>query len=347
MQRRIFLAGGAVAVAGCATGVGATRAPTRVAFGSCADQTQPQPIWDAVLADRPEVVIYGGDNVYASREFTVAKLEAAYARQAAEPSFARLRAAVPSLAIWDDNDYGANDGGAEFPHKAESKTAFLRFWNADASDPRRGREGIFHSHLIGPPGRRVQVLLLDTRWFRSPWRPTDQRDAPGKQRYLPDFSSGKTMLGDLQWQWLGERLREPAEVRLLVSGVQVIADGHGWERWGNFPLELTRLMRLILVSRADGLVLLSGDRHVGAFYRENRGPVPYPLYEMTSSGITHPWREAREASPNRIGELFTERHYGMVEVDWAARRIDLQLKDQAGAVRRSQAIPFDELKIRS
>ena len=36
----------------------------RIAFGSCANQNAPQPIWDAVLAYRPEVFLFVGDNVY-------------------------------------------------------------------------------------------------------------------------------------------------------------------------------------------------------------------------------------------------------------------------------------------
>ena len=37
---------------------------SRIAFGSCADQAQPQPIWEAILAWRPDLFIFAGDNVY-------------------------------------------------------------------------------------------------------------------------------------------------------------------------------------------------------------------------------------------------------------------------------------------
>jgi alkaline phosphatase D len=105
----------------------------------------------------------------------------------------------------------------------------------------------------------VQVILLDTRFFRSPLKPTDQRNAPGRERYLPDEDPTKTMLGEAQWAWLADRLREPAEVRLIVSSVQVLAEGHGWERWGNFPRERQRLYDLIRDTGARGVVYLSGD----------------------------------------------------------------------------------------
>jgi len=344
----------AAALAGCAGTApqsAGTRRPgaalARIAIGSCTDQTQPQPIWATVLADRPDLVIYAGDNVYASaRPFSIEQLRAAYERQSRVPEFARLREAVPSMAIWDDHDYGVNDGGAEFEHKEASKEAFLAFWRAPAGDARRARPGIYEARIFGPEGRRVQVIALDTRWFRSSLKPGKQREATGRGGYEPDPDPAKTMLGDAQWHWLEEQLREPAELRLVVSGIQVLAEGHSFERWGNLPLERERLYRLVARTRARGVVFLSGDRHIGAIYREAAG-TPYPLYELTSSGITHPWAQAAEPGPNRIGDLVRELHYGMVEIDWERATLALRLKDLSGGVRHQHIIAFGELGART
>ena len=47
------------------SGVQAQETPlSRVAFGSCADEEKPQPIWDAVLAYKPDLFLFAGDNVY-------------------------------------------------------------------------------------------------------------------------------------------------------------------------------------------------------------------------------------------------------------------------------------------
>ena len=67
---------------------------------------------------------------------------------AAKPNFARLRTTVPHLAVWDDHDYGVNDGGAEFPHKQASKDEFVRFWQLAADDPRRTRDGLYHAQML-------------------------------------------------------------------------------------------------------------------------------------------------------------------------------------------------------
>jgi alkaline phosphatase D len=315
----------------------------KIGFGSCTDQNRPQPIWDSVLADKPNYFIFGGDNVYASEQpFLAQRLREAYAKQSSIPNFARLRATVPHLAIWDDHDFGLNDGGEKHTGKQEAKNEFLNFWTVAADDARRQRDGLYHSQILQDGARRVQVIVLDTRWFRSDLKPSDQRGTAGKERYLPDEDPSKTMLGQAQWLWLEQQLRVPADVRLLVSGIQILADGHGWERWGNFPLERQRLFQLIERTQAKGLVLLSGDRHIGAFYKTS-GSTPYPLIEMTSSGITHAWSGAAEAGPNRLGPLVGENHYGLIEINWRQRSIQLQLKGFAGQVLQSQSLGFADL----
>jgi alkaline phosphatase D len=318
----------------------------RIGLGSCIDQNKPQPIWDAVLAAQPGLFLFGGDNVYASPQpWSRAALDAAYATQARVPGFARLRQAAPHLAIWDDHDYGLNDGGAEFAHKQSAKDAFLDFWQVPADDERRGREGLYTARSFGPAGRRLQVIVLDGRWFRSPLKPTDERGAPGKERFLPDPDPAKTMLGDVQWAWLEARLREDADLRLIVSGIQVLAEGHGYERWGNLPTERQRLFDLIGRSGARGVVFLSGDRHVGAVYREAAG-TPYPLHELTSSGITHPWSDAREPGPNRLGALVTVPHFGLVDIDWATRSLRLALHGGDGQPLQAHRVALDALRPR-
>ena len=68
--------------------------------------------------------------------------------------------------------------------------------------------------------------MLDTRYFRSPLKPTDEMNARGKERWIPDEDPSKTMLGDAQWAWLENELKRPAELRLIVSSIQVLSEGH-------------------------------------------------------------------------------------------------------------------------
>jgi alkaline phosphatase D len=345
IARRDVIVAGAAALAGCAS-ADAGGARVRIGVASCADQGKPQPVWDAALAEQPDFFVFAGDNVYASEQpFDIARLRRAYDTLERHTNFERLRAKVPHLAIWDDHDCGLNDGGAAFEHKQASKDELLRFWRAAADDPRRAHDGLYHAHTIERAGRRVQVIALDTRWFRSPLKLTDQRGAPGKERYLPDTDPGKTMLGAAQWQWLEARLRESADVRVIVSSIQCVVEGHGWERWGNLPAERERLYRLIRDTGARGVVIVSGDRHIGAIYRQHGGALPYPLHEITSSGVTHPWASAKEDGPNRVGPLVTVQHYGVVDIDFASHRLALSLRGTTNQVLQEHRIAFDELGI--
>ena len=140
------------------------------------------------------------------------------------------------------------------------------------------------------------------------------------------------MLGEAQWQWLESVLREPADLRLIVSTVQVLATGHGWERWGLIPTEVERLLRLIGTTGARGVVLVSGDRHTGGFYRlpkgqtydggrGGQGTAPYDLIEVTSSSLTHSFRTTvDEPASLRLGMLTHQNNFGTVSVDWDAGR---------------------------
>lgn len=346
MRTRDLLLGLLAVAAVAASGASAREGPplVRVAFGSCADQKLPQPIWHAVLDYRPELFIFAGDNVYGDvASGAMTELQQAYRRARGIDGYRAVRAQVPTLAVWDDHDYGVNDGGADFPHKEAAKALFLDFWDVPASDPRREREGIYHAETFGPEDMRVQVILIDTRWFRSPLMTAVEGVAPGKGRYVPDSDPAKTMLGDAQWRWLEERLEEPAELRLIVSSIQVLAGGHGWERWGNLPHERERLIGLIAETGAEGVLFLSGDRHVGGLYRRRHG-VPYDLYEITSSSLNRPFTDPDEAGPLRLGALYGRENFGTVDIDWWAEEVTLAIRGLNGEPVRMVTIPMGDLR---
>lgn len=321
----------------------ASTALTRIAFGSCNDQNRPQTIWPIIEATKPDLFIFGGDNVYASgAQFQIQDLTKAYSKLAADTSFSEFRKRVPHLAIWDDHDYCINDGGAQWPYKQAAKDEFLKFWNIGIADARHQHEGLYFAETFGASNHRVQIIFLDTRWWRSPWRITDQRNAPGKERYLPDPDPAKTMLGEAQWQWLEEQLNQPAKIRLIVSSIQTITLGHGWESWALLPLEKTRLFNTVARTKAKGVIFLSGDRHIGALYKETSA-TPYPFYEMTSSGLTHAWAQANEAGPNRLGALVTKNHFGLCDFNWSNDTLTLSLVTEDGQKSQSHTISIKEL----
>lgn len=328
---------------------------SRIAFGSCFMPDTDDSVFDRIAEQAPQAFLFVGDNAYAKRESAAGDLAAqtvAYARLAASDAFARLRSVTPVLATWDDHDYGLDDAGGDFPGKYASEALFEHAWALPDDDERRGRDGVYFSRTIGPSGRRVQFVVLDTRFFRSRLRPTDAPGTPGRERYVPDPDPSKTLLGEAQWAWLEQVLSEPADLRFVVSSVQVLGDGHGWEGWHQLPEERRRLFSLIGRTRASGVVLLSGDRHMAGFYSSS-AMAPYPIADFTSSSLNLPLRDpalraARlaEAGQNRIGPLYADANFGLVEIDWEARTVTLSIRDAGGRPVRTRELRIDDLRAR-
>jgi alkaline phosphatase D len=144
-----------------------------LAFGSCLHQQRAQPVWQGVLTTAPDVFVFGGDNVYADIGLNAlraepARIGRAYAELATNRGWQALRARVPVYATWDDHDYGRGDAGAEYPYKHASKQFFMDFFAIPPEAPMRAREGIYDAHWLRHENRRIQLILLDTRSFRSP-----------------------------------------------------------------------------------------------------------------------------------------------------------------------------------
>jgi alkaline phosphatase D len=323
--------------------------PAQIVFGSCARQDRPQPIWEAIIAKKPDQFLLTGDNIYGDTS-DIAVLRGKYQLLGAQPGYQKLLATCPLLATWDDHDYGINDGGADFPVKRESQAAFLDFFRVPADSPRRRQEGVYHSAAFQQGGRQLQVILLDTRYFRSPLVMTNAEDR-SRQTYLPNTDSGATILGEAQWKWLEEQLRQPADLRLLVSSIQVLPEQHRFEKWANFPHERARLLSLIRATKAGGVVLISGDRHTAEISRLDTGAdqgVGYPLYEITASGLTHAGGGGPdEPNQHRVpGSSFTKINFGGIAVDWEAANptIRLQIFDITGTPVHEQKIPLEKLR---
>lgn len=331
-----------------------SRTLTRIVFASCAQQNEDQSIWNRIAAENPGLVLYFGDNVYGdvrSNDPALPELKAAYMRLAASEPFSRVRAAAPLLTVWDDHDYGMNDAGGDYQFKEQSEKLFEYVW--EVKDERAGRPGVYGSWTIGEDGKRVQIIMLDTRFFRSPLKPTDEMGARGKERWLPDADPEKTMLGDAQWAWLEAELKEPADLRLLVSSIQVMSEGHGWEAWREFPLERQKLYDVIRRAGADNLVVLSGDRHSAAFY-ERKDVIDYPLFEATSSSLNLPastWREQSgetwvEPDPNRQGDIYYDANYGLIDIDWATKSVRVAIRSADGGDAMARTLDISALRAR-
>jgi len=328
-----------------------------IAFGSCAKQSKPQPIWAAVRAARPDLFLFLGDNLYADAR-DADTLRRRYAEFRAVEALQSFRRDVPHLAIWDDHDFGDDDVGGDYPLKALSQQLFCDAWDEPADSPRRTRPGVYEAYRVERAGRSVQILMLDLRYNRTPLvadpalkqgyaamvAKAKLGGGPMQGWYVPNPDPAATMLGEAQWAWLAERLAEPADVRILVSSVQLAAEGTGWEGWNNFPLERQRLVELIRAKRAEGLVVISGDMHYADLSRWDV-PGGYPLWDLTSSGLTEVW-DIPTPNKRRVSDVYAAVNFGLVDLDFStpAPTLQFNIRDVKGATRISHRLSLDQLR---
>ena len=330
---------------------------SRIAFGSCAKHWQPQPIWKTVIGADPDLFLFLGDAIYADTDGQTAwpvmpeQLAGEWNRLADKPEIQELMASVPVMATWDNHDYGAHSAGAEFPLRRVSRDIFLDFFDEPAGSARRLREGVYDAKIFGPEGRRVQVVLLDTRYFKGPTildkRPADEKRALNiVGKYEPNPDPEATLLGESQWAWLAEQLKQPAELRLIASGTQMIADEKGMDEWGNYPHERQRLLDLLLSTDANGVILLSGNVHFGEV--SGLEILDYPLLEITSSGLTHVNAQYPIMKNSyRVAGPIVSQNFGMVEVAWDAAdgpEVTLSLNTIAGAKPFLYSFPLESIQ---
>ncbi|HND88842.1 MAG TPA: alkaline phosphatase D family protein [Saprospiraceae bacterium] len=289
-------------------------APTVITFGSCNKLQMPQTMWTAVAANNPDLWIWLGDIIYADTTDLKA-LASHYRRLKTNPEYKKLRAKAQIVGIYDDHDYGVNDGCKNYPQKKGAKKCLLDFLDVPLSSPVRKREGAYQSYTFGKAGQRIRVIVMDTRYFRDTLAP----DPSKQKRYLPNTQGD--VLGEAQWKWLEHELKtSPANLNILCSSVQVIADEHGYEKWGNFPNARKRLLGLIASTKPKNLLIISGDRHMAEISKMDLQGLPYPLYDFTSSGMTHIRSGLSETNHLRVGDMILKKNFGVLKVRWEGER---------------------------
>lgn len=320
MRRRRFLAG-LPAISWIAAHAADEQPLQHIIFGSCLD-THEHPLLDRTLTLPRDLFIFMGDNIYADTG-GLQMMREKYALLKSSRFFLGLKH-KPILATWDDHDFGLNDGGADCPIKTAAQVEFWNWLDEPAESPRRQQEGVYLAQTFGPAGKRVQVIMLDTRYFRSALKRVSKEAAMIGGTSVPTDDTSTMILGAAQWRWLEQVLQEPAELRLIVSSIQFAPEAHGGECWANFPHEQQRMQDVLKRTQAAGVVFLSGDRHWCEFSRVD-GSTGYPLYDFTSSSMTqkHP---RGTPTPNRhrfLPKTYHLPNVGHLRIEWRENDADI------------------------
>jgi alkaline phosphatase D len=293
-----------------------------IAFGSCDNQKIKNELWPAIDRNNPSVWIWGGDNVYSDTE-DMQFLENNYRIQKQDSEYLSFIKNKIILGTWDDHDFGANDGGDEYPFKRESQQLLLDFLGTSKDATERSRDGVYTAKTILVNKNSVKIIVLDSRFFR-----TKLAKASGNKRFQPNKYGEGTVLGDAQWQWLENELKSSnAQFNVIVSSIQFLSNKHGFEAWANFPHEVVKLEKMIVSSKARGTFIISGDRHIATYSSKNVNGLNYPLIDFTSSGLTHTYTTyAGEENPYVKGEVINDINFGLLKFDFENNRVIMQVR---------------------
>jgi len=295
---------------------------TRVAIACCVDPSDRQEAWEPIRRYGPDLVLMMGDMIDINAD-NIDEHNEAYEILSRSRGLRLVRQNALTMAMWNEYDY-AIDGRRDRTHqqKAEARQNFIEYWREPYNTERYYRQdGLYGSMMLGEGERRIQILMLDTRWHRQPLN-----RAPWWQRILDYWWHQKgswqaddraELLGETQWQWLEAQLAEPATIRIIASSIPILSGDNGFDNWSLFPAERDRLLRVLRETAATGVILVGSGAHWGSLSAV-ADDLPYPVWQVTPGSIN---QEARFIPPNnyRQGLASTASRYGTIEVNWRAQ----------------------------
>ncbi len=268
----------------------------RVSIIGCLREQKPMPALARYIEHKPDLILWIGDNVYPDAKTDPAIIQRSYDTLAANADFQKLRTIAPAMITWDDHDYGDNNEDKNYILKDQSRAMFLKFWGLEKEIP-ADRPGIYTARLMKTEGGTLQVIMLDNRW---------NRDEPGP---------AADMLGETQWALLAKQLDQPADLRLIISGSQILLPKEaGSETWDEYPKSRARLFDLIRTKQLDRVLFNTGDQHYGEVCRD-RGLLGYDAVELQFAGVNQ--TEKPEFNPTRVSPCAMALHSdAFIDIQW-------------------------------
>ena len=239
----------------------------RLAVTSCMKFGEPQASWNLLLAEKPHLHVTLGDTQYSDTTNPTIQWKH-HLRYRAVPEFSAVLKSTPNYAMWDDHDYGPNNSDGTAKGKENSLVGWNQFWG----NPTAGTKttpGAFFKFSWGD----VDFFMLDGRYHRSP------DNAPDDDQ--------KRMLGDAQFNWLIESLKDSrAKFKVIASG-STLSDSKN-DGWRIYTFARHRLFDAIGEENISGVIYLSGDIHRSHVWTHPESDrVGYPLIEVVSSGVAN------------------------------------------------------------
>jgi len=291
-----------------------------------------------------DFMLWLGDNTY-TREAdysSASGIEYRYRHTRADKNLQPFLASRSHYAIWDDHDFGPNDGNKSYVLKTESQNIFKSYWANKSYG--QNNKGIYGNFKFSD----AEFFLLDDRFFR------DDNELSEK------VFKNKTQLGNEQINWLfNALLASAAKFKFIAIGGQFLNLYTDKESYIYFKKERKRIIQFITEHKIKGVVFLSGDRHHTELLKDKSviSKLGYELYELTCSPLTSGANNIAKTkeynNPMRVDNtLVAENNFCTISINGPRdnRLVVIHCFDKYGALRwektLSQQVLGVELKIK-
>jgi len=231
-----------------------------------------QIVWEEIpklLGGRyPDFTMLAGDTVYLQEGVDVTNEDGViYDRvwfrnqeQRNEPHFANYISNTPIYSTWNDHEYGSNNANYDQKGKDNSIRAFEDLWANPGYGDVNTNDGVYYSYYWGD----VHYIVTDDHWYRNP--------------------AANNRLGTKQTEWLRQELinSRSSTFKVIVIGSDIMQ--RDWDS------DLTNIGNIVATNKISGVIFHAGDIHRNEYRRVETGGFPYPVTQITSSGIAKVWR---------------------------------------------------------
>lgn len=294
---------------------------SKIAIVSCLSdyyKEEQKVIWSQLSSDKPDVVLFIGDNVYIDtgiyRKLPVTPYQIwkRWFETRTTVHYSYLPKLIPTMAIWDDHDYGKNNGGAGYANADSALDAIHAFMpNPLAESYKRGPGA---GYTI--KSKNLDIIFLDNRSFRQ----VDDEDGDH--------------LGQKQLKVLKRFLTQNKKKKLVIKGDQFFGGYHRFESYqGNHPVEFGQFLQIVYPFK-DDVFLISGDRHISETMNVDG------LREITSSPVhskVFPDSFNDEKNPYRLFGMGDKFNYVLMDFDWASSLVNVIVRDIDNQTRYKKA----------
>lgn len=328
----------------------------KFAVVSCAnDEFYPKggaELWSGLWTAQPQFILEIGDNVYADvkdgkalNPITERNIWDRYIETRSLLNIYKKHKLIPIVAIWDDHDYGYNDGDRTFALKDKSLQIFKDFFAQDDIS-QIFQNGPSNSSMYTVGGQRF--LFMDDRYYRSVNKPSSafiKNKGYAAYPVKSDNETYETHFGKEGEAFIDKYINEDQKPTWLISGDQFFGNYHNFESYeGNHPNSFRKFISQLKLAKAK-IVFVSGDRHVSEIMKISKSDLGYKSYEITSSPIhsrSDPKSWDVDKNPRQIAGAAGVYNYTIVESEVSKNKLKFKVSTYKNSNATKENLLYDK-----